>query len=211
MVKTEFINLYEELDSLWEKWETFSAGWGPTKIWHSDSVSEFRSFLQNAANAGIKGLRLSITDGLYLAGRASDVTHDNLVDLAVENYIAERSTKFEWSTCGFPNIEAFEQDNFEQELFDDDDDFDFDDYEETGKNVIDPETGELLWEFDGKVHQLVADCGTFEVALYNFYSEQFPQLKYGDGRYFKRYNLFESSETYFALKPLIKKLYMTNM
>jgi hypothetical protein len=208
MVKTEFINLYEELDHLWEKWEIFSAGWGPTKIWHSDSVSEFRSFLQNAANNGIKGLRLSITDGLYLAGRASDVTHDNLVALAVKNYIAERSTKFEWSTCGFPNLKAFEQDNIEQDFFDD---YDYDNYEEDGEDVMDPETGEILWEFDGKIHQLVADCGTFEVALYNFHSEQFPQFKYGDGRYFKQYKLFESSETYFALKPLIKKLYMTNM
>lgn len=208
MIKTEFINLYEELDQLWEKWEIFNAGWGPTKIWHSDSVSEFRSFLQNAANAGIKGLRLSITDGLYLAGRASDITHDNLVDLAVKNYIAERSTKFEWSTCGFPNLKAFEHDNIEQDFFDDDDYYGD---EETGEDVMDPETGEILWEFDGKAHQLVADCGTFEVALYNFYSEQFPQFKYGDGRYFKQYPLFESSETYFALKPLIKKLYITNM
>jgi hypothetical protein len=112
------------------------------------------------------------------------------------------------STCGFPNLKAFEQDNIEQDFFDD---YDYDNYEVDGESVIDPETGELLWEFDGKAHQLVADCGTFEVALYNFYSEQFPQFKYGDGRYFKKYDLFESSETYFALKPLIKKLYMTNM
>ena len=88
--------LWEPEKALTEKWETFDAGWGPVKLWHSTSVSEFRAFLQNAASAGIKGLRLSIADGLYLAARASDLNHDMIVDIAADNYLIDEPMDFEW-------------------------------------------------------------------------------------------------------------------
>ncbi len=209
------------LGNLLEKWETFDIGWGPVKLWHSSSISEFRAFLSNAGSAGIKGLRLSITDGLYLAARASDLNHDNIVETAEDNYICDKGINFEWSTCGFPKLEDFDNDNFEgkdpgEEAFfaeiDAASKAQYGSYKD--KAVIDPETGETLWIHDGKRHMLVADCGVFEVALYQFYSQQFPQFKYGDTNnteYLCKRDLFETSETYFVLKPLIKKLYMANL
>ena len=236
MIKTEFMELYEELSSvnaeattpkklsrrLTEKWETFDSGWGPVKLWHSTSVSEFRSFLQNAANTGIKGLRLSIANGIYLAARASDLNHDNIVDIAVENYLIDGTEDFEWSTCGFPKVEDFNIDNFEGKDLDEDElacatEASAQENEEYAKlngqeyDVIDPETGECFtFVRDGKSHMLIADCGTFEVALYNFYSKEHIAYQNGDDGIRTKLQLFETSETYFALKPLIKKLYMTN-
>ena len=234
MIKTEFMDLYEELSSLntptkkfsselTEKWETFDADWGPEKLWHSTSVSEFRAFLQNAASAGIKGLRLSIADGIYLAARASDLNHDMIVDLAADNYLIDGTETFEWSTCGFPKIADFENDNFEGKDWDEDDLVWIAEMDATEEakyaaikgqeyDIIDPETGERkTFVRDGKKHMLVADCGTFEVALYNFYSREHLAYKDGDGGHKTNFQLFETSDTYFALKPLIKKLYMTNV
>jgi hypothetical protein len=211
--------LIEEYQPIIEKWEAFDAGWGPVKLWHSDSVSQFRSFLQNAAAAGIKGLRLSIADGAYLAARASELNHDNIVNIANEEFLITGNEDWEWSTCGFPKLADYDFDNFENHL-DDDDDFFADYYAQrdaeyasfAGTPVLDSDTGELLWHHDGKRHQLVADCGNFEVALYNFYSQQFPEFKYGDHLEIRRnLDLFETSATGKALKPLIKRLYMTNM
>lgn len=215
-------NLWESDNKLIEKWETFDADWGPEKLWYSTSVSEFRAFLQNAASAGIKGLRLSIADGIYLAARASDLNHDMIVDIATDNYLIDGSERFEWSTCGFPKFSDFENDNFEGKDKDEEDLEWISEYEkqESAKyaaiagqeyDVIDPETGEsYTFVRDGKSHMLVADCGTFEVALYNFYSKEFLAYKNGDGGIKTNFQLFETSDTYFALKPLIKKLYMTN-
>ena len=215
-------NLWESDNKLIEKWETFDADWGPEKLWHSTSVSEFRAFLQNAANAGIKGLRLSIADGIYLAARASDLNHDMIVDLAAENYLIDGTERFEWSTCGFPKLADFDNDNFEGKDYDEEDLEWTSEYEkqEAAKyaaiagqeyDVIDQETGEShTFVRDGKPHMLVADCGTFEVAIYNFYSKEFLAYKNGDGGIKTNFQLFETSDTYFALKPLIKKLYMTN-
>ena len=215
-------NLWKSDNKLTEKWETFDAGWGPEKLWHSTSVSEFRAFLQNAASAGIKGLRLSIADGIYLAARASDLNHDMIVDLAADNYLIDGPMDFEWSTCGFPKLADFDNDNFEGKDYDEEDLEWTSEYEkqEAAKyaaiagqeyDVIDQETGEShTFVRDGKPHMLVADCGTFEVALYNFYSKEFLAYKNGDGGIKTNFQLFENSDTYFALKPLIKKLYMTN-
>ena len=215
-------NLWESDNKLTEKWEIFDAGWGPEKLWHSTSVSEFRAFLQNAANAGIKGLRLSIADGIYLAARASDLNHDMIVDLATDNYLVDGFEDFEWSTCGFPKLADFNNDNFEGKDWDEDDlawskDYDKQQAAEYAAiagqeyNVIDQETGEThTFVRDGKSHTLVADCGSFEVALYNFYSREHLAYQNGDGLGKSNLRLFETSATYFALKPLIKKLYMTN-
>ena len=93
------MNLFEEFklyETMWdnvklnEKWEILEADWGPTKLWYSTSTSEFRAFLKNAASAGIKGLRLAIGEGVYLAARASDLNHDNIIDIAAENYLVSR-------------------------------------------------------------------------------------------------------------------------
>lgn len=184
----EYENLWEPIDKkLVEKWETLDYYRNDTrKIWYSTSVSEFRAFLKNAGNAGIKGLRLSITDGIYLAGRASDVSHNLLVSLATENYFINGDEDFEWSTCGFPDMDAFDEDNFETYMFKED------------MKLTEAEAEEK----DLENHMLVADCGTFEVALYNFYSKDHPEC---DGR-----RLFETSDTYFALEPLIEKLYVVS-
>jgi hypothetical protein len=206
-----------------EKWETFDLGWGPVKLWYSDSVSEFRAFLRNVGNTGIRGLRLCIADGLYLAARASDLNHDNMLEAAEENYIGTGNEPFEMLTCGFPKADDFEVDNFEVTEADEDDlafyaemnatdKARYDSY--AGNPVLDPKTAEVLWIHDGKRHRLIADCGTFEVDLYNFYSKQFPEFKYGDSdntnEFCREKAVFENSESYFAIKPLIKKLYMTN-
>ncbi len=215
-------NLWEQDKPLNEKWETLDSDWGPEKLWHSTSVSEFRAFLQNAASAGIKGLRLSIADGIYLAARASDLDHDNIVNIAADNYLIDGTEDFEWSTCGFPELVDFNNDNFEGKDWDEDDlawaeesaaEEEAEYAALAGKeyDIIDPETGEYhTFVRDGKQHMLVADCGTFEVALYNFYSREHLAYKNGDGGARTNFQLFETSETYFALKPLIKRLYMTN-
>lgn len=215
-------NLWEPDKALTEKWETFDSDWGPEKLWYSTSVSEFRAFLRNAASAGIKGLRLSIANGIYLAARASDLNHDTIVDIATDNYLIDGTEDFEWSICGFPKISDFENDNFEGKDWDEDDlawsaemdageDAEYAAMKGQEYDVIDPDTGEAkTFVRDGKQHTLVADCGTFEVALYNFYSKEHLAYKNGDGGSKTSFRLFETSETYFALKPLIKKLYMTN-
>jgi hypothetical protein len=226
------MNLSEEFklyETMWdniklnEKWETFDSDYGPAKIWHSTSASEFRSFLRNAPSMGIKGLRLIIGDGIYLAARASDFNHENIVDIATDNYLIDNNDKLEWLTCGFPKCSDFDEDNFEcngSSEMDPDFSAEWDAQVEAeyaavkGQKytVIDPETGEAK-EFvrDGKRHILIADCGTFEVELYNFYSKEFLAYKNGDGGRKTNFQLFETSNTYFALKPLIKKLYMTNL
>lgn len=215
-------NLWEPDKALTEKWETFDSDWGPEKLWHSTSVSEFRAFLQNAASAGIKGLRLSIGDGIYLAARASDLNHDTIVDIAIDNYLIDGTEEFEWSTCGFPELADFDNDNFEGKDWDEDDlawsaemdasrDAEYTALAGKEYQVLTPETGEWhTFVRDGKRHMLVADCGTFEVALYNFYSSEHIAYKNGDGGARTNFQLFETSNTYFALKPLIKRLYMTN-
>jgi hypothetical protein len=233
-IETEFDKLYEELsnindsgsdDILTEKWETFDYYRQPVKIWHSTSASEFRAFLQNVPSTGIKGLRLAIKDGVYLAARASELSHDSLTDIAVENYLIDSRKDVEWSTCGFPKVEDFDTDNFEGN---NDDNFDGeelgDDYTDLEDDVkaryaalagekyivTDPDTAEVF-EFvrDGKQHELIADCGTFEVRLYNFYSREYIAYQNGDGIGKTNFKLFETSETGYALKPLIKKLYIT--
>ena len=229
------MKLYEEFklwENLWapttgkallEKWETFDSDWGPEKLWHSTSISEFRAFLQNAASAGIKGLRLSIADGIYLAARASDLDHDGIVDIATDNYLIDGTEDFEWSTCGFPKLEDFDIDNFEGKDWDEEDlawmaegeaeeDAKYAAMKDQEYVIIDPETGERhTFIRDGKRHMLVADCGTFEVALYNFYSRDYLAYQQGDGGIKTNFLLFETSATYRALKPLIKRLYMTNL
>lgn len=205
--------------SLTEKWEVFDANWGPVKLWHSDSVSEFRSFLQNAGNTGIKGLRLMVKDGFYAAANAAELIHDNMLDIAKDNYliISGRRADFEWSSCGYPNMKACDEANIENSFSEEEDfDYDFDrdreylDYK--GQDVVNPEDGEYFWTSDGKYHALRADCGNFEVSLWAFYSKQFPEFRYGcDPTHPREYRCFEDSELYFVLKPLIKKLYMTNM
>ena len=220
----ELIDEYSQ--TLTEKWETFDTAYGPKKLWYSDSVSETRAFLANAASANIQGLRLCISGSyfgeLYLAARASDLNHDDMIEIAEKNYLmVETDRIWECSTCGFPKITNFDFDNFEltqmsqgsietRAVHAAEEDAVYAGY--AGKTVVDP-WGTPLRVHDGKKHMLVADCGNFEVALYGFYSEQFPEFKWGDRAKPATVpkSLFERSETYLILKPLIKKLYMTNM
>ena len=202
-----------------EKWEVFDSEYGPVKIWYSDSASEFRSFLQNAGKTGIKGLRLMVKGGFYAAANAADLTHDDILYIAKNNYLITSTNRkdFEWSACGYPNMEAFYNANIENRFADEDTDFDGDfdikrEYlEYAGQDII-SEYGEYLWTSDGKYHALQADCGNFEVSLWMFYSQQFPEFRCGcNPNNPLEYRCFEDSELYFVLKPLIKKLYMTNM
>lgn len=206
--------------NLTEKWEVFDTSWGPAKIWYSTSTSEFRSFLQNAGNAGIKGLRLMVKDGFYAAANAAELVHDNILEIAKDNYLitSARRADFEWSSCGYPDMEACYNANIENSFAEEDEEFDNFDYdidreylEYEGQDII-GEDGEYFWTSDGKYHVLQADCGNFEISLWMFYSKQFPEFRYGcNPNYPREHRCFENSELYFVLKPLIKKLYMTNM
>jgi hypothetical protein len=216
------------------------------RLWHSDSISQFRSFLQNAGQSGIRGLRLSIAPDCYLAARASDLNHDGIVYLANSLYLTDlRQKDFEWSTVGYPKVDDFEIDNFEgmDDLEADEDaeysddlevssievpEEDLEDEDETEDEISDEQRFNDYYadqlraadtSYDYKDFRsifqedatsdirgrLVANCGTFEVSLYNFKSEQVPEsLKAERAKYAKT---LESSETWEVLKPLCKKLY----
>ena len=208
-------------NKLSEKWTAFDTERGPVKLWHSSSAPEFRAFLLNASSAGIKGLRICIANDLYLAARASELNHEDIIGTAEDNYLFIDAKEFECASCGFSKISDFDNDNYERKdatgnkrsAFAKLEAEDLAEYAKlAGKPIIDPKTKEVLWTHDGKQHSLVADCGTFEVSLYLFYSEQFPQFKYGDTDVcYTEHILFEQSNTYAVLKPLIKRLYMTNL
>ena len=231
--------------ALTEKWYT-GDNVAFERLWHSDSISQFRAFLQNAGQSGIRGLRLSIAPDCYLAARASDLNHDGIVDLANSLYLTDlRQKDFEWSTVGYPKADDFEIDNFENmddleadEDTEDSDDLEFsstempeEDFEDENENedeisderrFNDYYTDQLRaadTSYDYKdfrsvfqedattnIHgRLVANCGTFEVDLYNFKSDKIPEsLKAERAKYAKT---LESSETWNVLKPLCKNLY----
>jgi len=148
----DFLDIYEKLSKLNEKWYT---GEDPSyeKIWYSDSIYEFRNFIQNVVNEGkIKGLRLCISNGHYLAARASDLNHDVMREVLYETTGIRMTWKdSEGSIIGIPKAENFESDNYEiPDLLEDDPDYD------------------IYKEYSGKV---IADCGNFEVYLIRRKSE----------------------------------------
>jgi hypothetical protein len=231
--------------ALTEKWYT-GDNFAFERLWYSDSISQFRAFLQNAGQSGIRGLRLSIAPDCYLAARASDLNHDGIVALANSLYLTDlRQRDFEWSTVGYPKVDDFEIDNFEgmDDLGADEDaeysddlevssievpEEDLEDEDETEDEISDEQRFNDYYadqlraadtSYDYKDFRsifqedatsdirgrLVANCGTFEVSLYNFKSEQVPEsLKAERAKYAKT---LESSETWEVLKTLCKKLY----
>ena len=114
---TDFIKLYEKLSSLnnntyiTEKWESLSGG---KRIWFSSSEVAFRKFMQaRKEDKSIKGLRLLIAPGFYLIGRASDYTHDTLLEAAEAELFLDAPNELESLTCGIPKCLDFELDNCE--------------------------------------------------------------------------------------------------
>ena len=235
-------------DTLNEKWYTGDS-LAFERLWYSDSISQFRAFLQNAGQSGIRGLRLSIAPDCYLAARASDLNHDGIVALANSLYLTDLCQKdFEWSTVGYPKVDNFDIDNFEglddleadeDATYSDDLEFssievpeeDLEDEDENEDEISDEQrfndyyTDQLraadtsydyknIKDFRSVFQEnatssirgrLIANCGTFEVSLYNFKSDQVPEsLKSERAKYAQ---VLESSETWKAIKPLCKKLY----
>ena len=196
MVNTEFIKLYEELGQLNEKWyeiESYNR-----RLWFSDSAIEFKNFMKNIGDSGLKGVRLIVAPGFYLVTTAEDFSHDAMIDLAEHELFLEvpPESKLEQTTCGIPKCTDFELGNYEvaerrQLALDYPDEEDFAEYLE-----YDPEQ-----EYQGR---LVADYGTFELALYWFKSREYPD--HLSERQYATY--FEDSETYRALKPLLKRIYI---
>ena len=165
----------ESLNEKWYQWDSVVQG-----AWYSDSVSQFRAFLQNAAAAGVKGLRVCLRPDCYLAVKAGEAAHVMLIDFAKQNYLVDPNlnyTDFEMFTCGFPTCA----------------DFSFDDIDQ-----LRPSYKPFTYE------TLIADCGGFEVDLYAFESTQFPEfVNTAAQKYFGKAINLETSETYRALKPLI--------
>jgi hypothetical protein len=165
----------ESLNEKWYQWDSVVQG-----AWYSDSISQFRAFLQNAASTGITGLRVCLRPGCYLAVKAAEASHTMLIDFAKQNYLVDptlKYTDFEMFTCGFPKCADFTTSNIDTLM--------------PGYKPFTYET-------------IIADCGTFEADLYFFESKQFPDFVNPSAQKWlgKAINL-ETSETYRALKPLI--------
>jgi hypothetical protein len=164
------------LSEKWYQWDSVIEG-----AWHSDSASQFRAFLQNAAAIGIKGLRACIRPDCYLAVKGLEAAHRQLIEFAKQNYLVDSSvkwTEFEMLKFGFPKADNFSQENMD---------------------TLDP-----FYE-PVKYKAIIADCGSFEAILDLFESEQFPDFKNDTAKLWlgKAISL-ETSETYKVLKPLIK-------
>ena len=178
MSKT-FLEAYEELNRLNEKWYRLEDFWG--RIWFSESEVQFRDFMSSLSSNGLKGVRLIVAPNFYLIANAEDFNHDTMCEIAESELYVEVPSKTEWTTCGVPKCVDFEQANYELEDLDND-------YDPTA-------------EYKG---MLVANYGTFEISLYNFKSKECPDYKPRNASA----PYFEESETYKALKPLLKRIYI---
>ena len=168
----------EPLDEKWYQWDSVAQG-----AWYSDSISQFRSFLQNAADAGIKGLRVCLRPNCYLAVKASEASHTMLIDFAKQNYLIDpalKYTDFEMFTCGFPKCADF-----------------------TSSNIDTLVPGYKPFTYE----TIIADCGKFEADLYFFETKQFPDfINLSAPKWLGKAIDLETSETYNVLKPLIKDI-----
>ena len=196
MIKTEFMKLYEELEQLNEKWYDIE-GYG-RRLWFSDSAIEFKNFMKNIDALGLKGVRLTVAPGFYLVGMAEDFNHETMLEIAEHELALEAppSYKIEQTTCGIPKCTDFELGNFEvadRKQFA----LDFPD-DEYAAEYLDYDANQ---EYQGR---LVADYGTFELALYWFKSREYPD--HLPERQYATY--FEDSETYRVLKPMLKRIYI---
>ena len=196
MVKTEFMELYEELGKLNEKWYNVE-GYG-TRVWFSDSAIEFKNFMKNIGSSGLKGARLTVAPGFYLVGMAEDFNHEAMLDIAEHELALEPppSYKIEQATCGIPKCTDFELGNFEVE-----------ERRQFAIDFPDDEEAEEFLNYDAEQdykNRLVADYGTFELTLYWFKSRAFPD--HLAERQYATY--FEDSEIYRVLKPMLKRIYI---
>lgn len=215
MNKSDFIKIYEELNQLneakidiqkptdavdkenklHEKWYDIDMWDG--RLWYSDSPIEFKNFMANIHNTGLRGVRLCVAPGFYLVANAMDFNHDTMLDIAEEELYLEKPTYVEMTTCGIPKCIDFEAVNFEiedlvQDAEDNPDDPFYDEYRNYDANK----------QYQGN---LIANYGTFELDLYHFKTKALPKYR-PKNEFSKTY--FEDSETYAVLKPLFKKVYI---
>lgn len=134
-----------------------------------------------------------------MAASAQDLNHDGIRDMASDLYLEGKENLVEFCTCGFPKIENFDEDNFEI--------YEIDEFNE---DEFDEETGELIVKEPHQVDFLIADCGFFEIDLYNYRSSAFPDFKH-PYRTKPPALIFEESELYKAVKPFFKKVYTKTM
>ena len=196
MIKTDFMKLYEELGKLNERWYNVDAGWGPARLWFSDSAITFKNFMSNLSTTGIKGVRLVVAPNFYLASNAEDFNHDQMLEMAERELDLEPPIDLEQLTCGIPKCYDFELGNYEIEYL-----------KQWATEKPDDKDTEKYLNYDPEADykgMLVADCGTFELALYAFNSRTVPEYKSKNRNAWD----FEDSETYKVLKPLIKRIYI---
>ena len=215
MIKSDFLKLYEELNQLnevkvdtqksidfvdnknklHEKW--YDIDLWDRRIWYSDSPIEFKNFMANIHNTGLKGVRLCIAPGFYLVANAMDFNHDTMLEIAKEELYLETPASVEMFTCGIPKCVDFDAVNFEikdlaRAAEDNPDDSFYDIYRNYDANK----------QYQGN---LIANYGTFELDLDQFKTKAIPEYKPKNGL---KNIYFEDSETYAVLKPLFKKVYI---
>ena len=182
------INEYDLLnkDTLCEKWYTVENH--HSRLWFSDSIFEFRSFLKNISNTNIKGLRLCIAPNNYLAASASSFNHDMMIDAARSLYLIDKTISFEKLVCGCPTYAHFDSVNY-------------------GYDIEEGESIEELKEYtEGDYTGLLcADCGTVEILLYNYTSSKFPDYV---NPWDSSAKSLESSEIWKVIQPICKNLYI---
>jgi hypothetical protein len=196
MVKTEFMELYEELNQLNEKW--YNIDDYASRMWFSDSAIEFKNFMKNIDSSGLKGVRLTVAPGFYLVGMAEDFNHEAMLDIAEHELALEvpPTSRIEQATCGIPKCTDFELGNYEVE-----------ERRQFALDFPDDEDADECLNYDAEreyQNRLIADYGTFELALYWFKSREFPD--HLAERQYATY--FEDSEIYKVLKPMLKRIYI---
>jgi hypothetical protein len=198
MVETDFMKLYERLntvtDGLTEGWHRLDYG----KLWYSDSEVQFRNFMKNLPNSGLKGVRLIVAPDCYLVADASELSHDEMIEAAENELYIDVSYHTEWSTCGVPKCTDYDLGNYE-----------IADLIQSAKENPDDDFYDEYRNYDpAKTYQgeLIADYGIFELHLYNFISRTVPEYTPKYSRASIEY--FEGSETHRVLKPLLKRIYI---
>ena len=179
--------LVEEYSNiLTEKW--YSVENHHSRLWFSDSISEFRSFLKNISNTSIRGLRLCVAPNCYLAANASSFNHDMMIAAAKDLYLVSGNRSFEKLVCGCPTYAHFDSVNY-------------------GYDIAEDESiGEIKEYTEGDYTNLLcADCGTVEILLYNYTSSKFPEYI---NPWDSNATLLESSEIWKVIQPICKNLYI---
>jgi hypothetical protein len=180
----EYLELSEHL--LTEKWYTCKDDY--SRLWFSDSISEFRSFLKNIPSTTLRGLRLCVSSGIYLAADASEFNHDMMIDAAKDLYLVTGNPFFEKLVCGCPTYAHFDSVNYGYVIEEDES------IDEIKKCTENDYTGLLC-----------ADCGSVEILLYDYTSDKFPDYVHPWNKTASR---LETSEIWKVIQPICKKLYI---